>query len=118
MEKTPLPLRKRLEVSVDGLKAAWRAEISLRLEAGMVVLLVVVLTTLKAPVVWWAIFTLLAAGILSVEMVNTAIENMCDLFHPEVHARIKVAKDCASAAVFILNTAGLILLLLFFSTRR
>jgi len=113
MKKQPLPLRKRFEYSMDGLLAAWRTESSLRLEAGAVVLITVMLGVLRASVAWWAIFTLLAAGVLSAELVNTAIENMCDLFHPEVHARIKVAKDCASAAVFILNTAGTLILLLY-----
>jgi diacylglycerol kinase (ATP) len=113
MKKPPLPLAKRFQFSVDGIIAAWQAESSLRLEALAIGVVVVVLAVLHAPAVWWAIFTLLAAGILSAELVNTAIENMCDLFHPEVHARIKVAKDCASAAVFVLNTAALLILLLF-----
>ena len=117
MKKLPLPLSKRFEYSIDGLKAAWEAESSLRLEAVAVLLLVVLLAILQASVVWWAIFALLAAGVLSAELVNTAIENMCDLFHPEVHSRIKVAKDCASAAVFVLNTAGLLIILLFLSNR-
>jgi diacylglycerol kinase (ATP) len=113
MKKTPLPLIKRLQYSIDGIVAAWQAESSLRLEAGAVLLVVVMLAVLKADVAWWSIFALLAAGVLSAELVNTAIENMCDLFHPEVHSRIKVAKDCASAAVFVLNTAGILILLLF-----
>jgi diacylglycerol kinase len=117
MKKKPLPLSKRFEYSVDGIKAAWEAESSLRLEAAAVLLVFILLAVFRAPLVWCAIFTLLAAGILSAELMNTAIENMCDLFHPEVHSRIKVAKDCASAAVFVLNTAGLLTLFIFFLSR-
>jgi diacylglycerol kinase len=117
MKKQPLPLRKRFEYSVDGLKAAWEAESSLRLEVAAVVLLVVLLAVLRASEIWWAIFALLAACVVSAELVNTAIENMCDLFHPEVHSRIKVAKDCGSAAVFVLNTAGLLIIFLFIFSR-
>jgi diacylglycerol kinase len=116
-KKQPLPLLKRFEFSVDGLLAAWEAESSLRLEAGAVFILVVLLAILHASEIWWAIFTLLAAGVVSAELMNTAIENMCDLFHPEVHSLIKVAKDCASAAVFVLNTAGLLILALFLFSR-
>jgi diacylglycerol kinase (ATP) len=117
MKKPPLPLSKRFQFSVDGLVAAWQAEASLRLVAAAIVVVVVLLALLRAHAAWWAIFTLLAAGILSAELVNTAIENMCDLFHPEVHARIKIAKDCASAAVFVLNTAALLVLILFLRSR-
>ena len=113
MKKQPLPLRQRLKFSVDGLKAAWRAESSLRLETGAGLALVCLLTWFRATPVWWAIFALVIAGVLSSELVNTAIETMCDLFHPDIHPRIKVAKDCASAAVFILNTAAVLILLLF-----
>jgi diacylglycerol kinase len=112
-EKKSLPLYKRIGFSLDGLKAAWRAESSLRLEAAAIFIAIVLLAVFHASIFWWAIFAVLAAGIASAELMNTAIENICDLFHPEVHARIKVVKDCASAAVFLLNTAGLLLVLLF-----
>jgi len=39
--------------------------------------------------------------VLMVELLNTAIEKLCDHLAPELSAQIKVVKDLGSAAVFI-----------------
>ncbi len=41
--------------------------------------------------------------VMSLEMVNTAIEAVVDLVSPEKHPLAKVAKDCASGAVGIMS---------------
>jgi diacylglycerol kinase len=50
----------------------------------------------------WLI-TLLAIGmVLSAELINTAIEAVVDLVTLEIHPLAKIAKDCGSAATFVL----------------
>ena len=39
--------------------------------------------------------------VLSMELVNTAIENVCDLISKEYHPVIKIIKDVAAAAVLV-----------------
>jgi diacylglycerol kinase (ATP) len=39
--------------------------------------------------------------VLVVELLNTAIEKLCDHLAPELSAQIKVVKDLGSAAVFV-----------------
>ena len=41
-------------------------------------------------------------GVISAEMFNTSIENLCDKVSKEFHPLIKSAKDCAAGAVLIL----------------
>ena len=48
--------------------------------------------------------TVSAALVLVAELVNTAIENVCDALHPSRHPLIGAAKDCASAAVLVANS--------------
>ena len=43
--------------------------------------------------------------VLSMELVNTAIENVCDLISTEFNPLIKVIKDVAAAAVLV-SAAG------------
>jgi diacylglycerol kinase (ATP) len=38
--------------------------------------------------------------LLAAELLNTAIERLCNHLHPEKHEAIKVTKDLASAGVF------------------
>jgi diacylglycerol kinase len=47
---------------------------------------------------WLVVFTLIAL-VLSLEMINTAIEAAVDLFHPDHHPLAKKAKDSAAGAV-------------------
>ena len=63
----------------------------------------------------WTITGASIAIVLSAEMLNTAIEKLCDLVQPEVHPQIKIIKDLAAAAVLWLSIgsaiAGLVIFL-------
>lgn len=49
----------------------------------------------------WSIVFLCIGLILSLELLNTAIESLCDFIHPDKQQQIKHIKDIAAAAVFI-----------------
>jgi diacylglycerol kinase (ATP) len=100
--------------SLQGLRAAWLHESSFRLE----VYLLVALT----PIALWlghsAIERVLLIGscllVLSIELVNSAIETVIERYGAEANELAGRAKDMASAAVFVLMlnvamTWGLIL---------
>lgn len=50
----------------------------------------------------YIILFLTIGGVISAEMVNTAIEELCDKVSPTYHPSIKAAKDAAAGAVLIL----------------
>ncbi|MGB0897291.1 MAG: diacylglycerol kinase [Flavobacteriaceae bacterium] len=53
------------------------------------------------------IFQILAIGlVMSIEGINTAIEEIADFIHPELHPKIGLIKDIAAGAVFIAAIAG------------
>lgn len=49
----------------------------------------------------WAILSLTCGTVLSLEVVNTAIERLCDKVSPSPDPLIRTAKDCAAGAVLI-----------------
>lgn len=49
----------------------------------------------------WALLLLTCGAVLSLEIVNTAIEKLADRVTAEQDPLIKAAKDCAAGAVFI-----------------
>ena len=55
----------------------------------------------------WLVIILLLVMILSAELLNTAIEAVCNLVSPEYNPYVKIAKDCGSAATFVLSTVGI-----------
>lgn len=56
----------------------------------------------------WIIQTLTIALIMSIEGLNTAIEELSDFIHPERHPKIGLIKDLAAGAVFIFAVAAVI----------
>ncbi len=62
----------------------------------------------------WALLTLSMGGLLAMELVNTALEELCDFLHPEIHPSIKVVKDISSGAVLVIAIATAIVSLTIF----
>lgn len=57
----------------------------------------------------WLFFLVGYAVILLVELLNSALEILCDLVEPDYHISIKFTKDVASAAVFLSYSLNAIL---------
>lgn len=49
----------------------------------------------------WAVVGLCMAMVLAFEAINTAIEHLCNVLHPNYHPGIKLVKDMAAGAVLI-----------------
>jgi diacylglycerol kinase len=47
------------------------------------------------------------AVVISLEMVNTAIENLCNLVQEEYHPTIKTIKDVSASAVMLVSIASI-----------
>ena len=50
----------------------------------------------------WILIICMFGIVLSVELLNTAIESVCDAVTKEYNPLIKIAKDCGSAATFVI----------------
>ena len=62
----------------------------------------------------WTLLVCMLTLILSVELINTAIESVCDLITKEYNPKIKIAKDCGSAATFVVFCATVTISLVIF----
>jgi len=78
-----------------------RAENSIRIQVGVFVVVVVAMLVLRPEPVWWGLVLLASAGVLTAELLNTAVEHLADHLHPEVQPSIRTVKDCAAAAVLV-----------------
>jgi diacylglycerol kinase (ATP) len=89
---------KNFLYAMNGIAYAWRAERNFRLEVVLgvgAVLLTLVLRADLVPVL------LCCALVLSLELVNTALEAIVDLVSPTYHPLARIAKDTAAGAVLI-----------------
>ena len=62
----------------------------------------------------WILIICILGIILSVELLNTAIEAACDAITKEYNQLIKIAKDCGSASTFIIFIVAIILNIIIF----
>lgn len=62
----------------------------------------------------WLVIILISFTVLAAEAINTAIEETCDVLHPEHHPRAKLAKHCAAGGVLILSIAAVAIGLIIF----
>jgi diacylglycerol kinase (ATP) len=114
MFKTLANIPKRassaMKYSLSGLKLAFITEESIRLETIALVLLVIIMALVPWPL--WKKAALVAVFFLVplTELINSALEDICDLVSPEYHSNIKAAKDKGSAAVLIAMIIGFVFL--------
>ena len=102
LPRRPGRVLKAAKWSMQGLAAAWRHESSFRLEVYLFVLL--------APLACWLgqtpVERVLLIGsmllVLSIELLNSAIEAVIERYGAEFHELAGRAKDMGSAAVFVL----------------
>ena len=62
----------------------------------------------------WILIICILGIILSVELINTAIEAACDAITKKYNPLIKIAKDCGSAATTVIFIVAIILNLIIF----
>lgn len=62
----------------------------------------------------WILIICILGVILAVELLNTAIESACDAITKEYNPLIKIAKDCGSAATFVIFFVAIILNIIIF----
>lgn len=62
----------------------------------------------------WLILILVISAVISAEAINTAIEEACDVLHPEHHPGARLAKHCAAGGVLIFSIGAAIIGLIIF----
>jgi len=95
------PFPARLGFALRGLAHALRSERSVQVQAAVFAAVLLALIRLRPSPGWWALVGLASAGVIAAELLNTAIEELADHLHPELHPRIRLVKDCAAAGVLI-----------------
>ncbi len=104
---------KGVGFAIAGIKFFFTGEQNGRIQLGIAFLVVVAGLFTGISTVEWCLILFCIAIVLSLEMVNTAIERICNMQTTEFHPTIKIIKDVAAAAVlwsaFISAIIGLVI---------
>lgn len=109
-------LAAQLLNALRGITESFRRERNIRIQSTAAGLLFLFCLTTRPPALWCAAFALTAALVLSLEMVNSAVEAILDRLHPQTHPEIGFAKDCLAGSVLVASLASLLLFFIFLST--
>ena len=84
-----------------GLKFCFQSEQNFRIHSVLAIGALLFSIAFKISTIEWIAVCFCIAFVIIMEMLNTAIEKLCDVVHKEVHPGIKKVKDIAAGAVLI-----------------
>jgi diacylglycerol kinase len=108
------PLYKSFGYAFQGIWACIRRERNIKIHLTIMSLVIIFGCILRISITEWLICLILFAQVLSLEIVNTAIEACVDLISEERRPLAKLAKDAAAGAVLISAIFAAIIGLLIF----
>lgn len=101
-------LNTRLGFALRGWRVAIAGEKSIRFQLIAAILALLVLGFLQPPIQWWAIIITFCVLVLALELMNTALESICDLLDDQYNEAIRNAKDVAAGAVLLASVGALL----------
>ncbi len=107
---------KSCKYSLTGLFTSIKTERSLHLLLLSCAFVLVMCIILDVSVEHIIIISMLAIFLLAMELMNTAIEHTVDMVTKEFHPLAKKAKDCGSAASFVIAILAIIVVIYIFLT--
>lgn len=94
--------------ALNGLKILLKEEHNSRIHTVITIIVITAGFLLNISNIEWLIICILIAMVFSLEIMNSAIENLCDHVTPQYNDTIKKIKDLAAAAVFVASAISVI----------
>lgn len=105
-------LGKRLKGCGYALKGALlllKTEASIQVQAGIAIIMTVAGFYFEISTTEWMLQIFAIGLIMSIEGINTAVEEIADFVHPDFHNKIGFIKDVAAGAVFFAAITAVII---------
>lgn len=99
---------KSFTYAFEGIKTACKTEQNFLFDAIFAILTIIIGFLLKLSAIEFSIVLIAIGLVISLELINTAIEYTVDMAMPEIHPLAKAAKDISSGAVLISAILALI----------
>jgi len=109
VNKTFMKIFKSFVYAWQGIRHSYKTQLNFRIHLLVLACVVVGGFLLQINTVEWLFITVCSMLVLSLELMNTAIEFLCDTVTREIHPIIKIIKDVSAAAV-LLAAAGSVLI--------
>lgn len=107
-------LLKSFKYAFEGIFTGIKEEQNMKVHITIMILVIISGIMLKISKIEWIICIILFGLVISMELINTAIENTVDLITKEKNEKAKIAKDIAAGAVLVSAIASAIIGLIIF----
>ena len=107
-------LLKSFKYAFEGIFTGIKEEQNMKIHITIMILVIIFGIMLKISKTEWIICIILFGLVISMELINTAIENTVDLITKEKNEQAKIAKDVAAGAVLVSAIASAIIGLIIF----
>ena len=94
-------MKKSVTAAASGIISAFKSERNMRFHVCAAFYVVVAAIVTHASAMEWSILLICIASVMCLELLNTALEKLCDEVHPDFSPRIGMVKDIAAGAVLI-----------------
>ena len=85
----------------NGIYSALKKERNLKIHFIIMILVIIAGIIFKISKFEWIICIILFSLVISLELINTAIETTVDIAMPEINEKAKIAKDVAAGSVLV-----------------
>lgn len=92
-----------------GIKICFASETNFKIHVVAAVVVIFFAVVCNITAVQWMLLLFAIVLVMVMEMINTAIEKLCDLVQPEFHPVIKKVKDIAAGAVLVTAIVSVII---------
>ncbi len=101
MQSKRKKLKNSFKYAFVGIVTALKKEQNMKIHFTIAILVILAGILLKITALEWIICLILIGIVISLELVNTAIEQVVDIAMPEINEKAKIAKDVAAGAVLV-----------------
>ena len=101
--------------AISGLRIVWREEVNFRIEAAVAVVVTAGGIYLHFTKLEWAFILVCISAVLSSEIINTAVEDLCNKIEPNTDPIIGKIKDMMGGFVLVVCLASAIIGIMVFT---
>ena len=116
-KKSKPSLLKSFYYAFQGIKVNILTERNLAIHFCVMLLVIVCGFTFKISTTEWLICILLFGFVITLELMNTAIETAIDICKPEINPKAKLAKDTAAGAVLVVAIVAVVVGIIIFGPK-
>ena len=106
-----------IKIAISGVKKSVVGQTNIKIQVCAAVLVVFSGIIFGISLSEWVTLLLTIGVVLSIELLNTAIETTVDLFSPQIHPLAEKAKDISAGAVLVISTFAFLIGLIIFLPR-